>query len=453
MSIAQNWKEIKTGSEFSIGIKEDGTLWSWGFNGNGQLGNPTAKNNETSPIQIGNDTNWKTIAAGGFHALAIKNDGTLWGWGLNNNKQVIDDELVSLNSPEQIGSDTDWEFVEACYVSSFAIKNDGTLWAWGYNGNGELGVNDCVEHSQPTQVGTAKWKAVSAGGLITMGIQENNTLWRWGTNYTYSDTSGYSSTIDSFPVQVGTDVDWNAVSVGFEFALALKEDGTLWACGDNTNKQLGYDTLFANDFFQTATEHNWKKIEVGSCFSYAINDNDNLYAWGNNLYGQLGLNLGNNVSVPTLVPDMGTNIKQIAAAKGMMVSGGSGLYGLSAFVLKEDNSFCCAGANYIGQLGIGMISTNKTTKFICNYPLAITDYTISSDEITIFPNPATSYFTVTNAQDAQIILYNVLGQIICKQYSPEEQIVIPTENIPQGVYFLRIEKGNKPITRKIQIGN
>ena len=437
--IAQNWKEIKAGSEFSMGIKEDGTLWSWGFNGNGQLGRYTDGPYEVFPIQVGSDTDWKTVSAGGFHTLAIKTDGTLWGWGYNEFGQVIDSADLSIISPVQIGSDTDWVFVEACYASSFAIKRDGTLWAWGFNGNGQLGLNDLDLRSQPAQVGTSAWKTVSAGGVTTMGIQENNTLWRWGLNITHSDTAGYDWENDMLPVQVGIDNDWSAVSLGMEFAIALKENGSLWAYGDNSNKQLGYDTVYLNDFFQIAAEHTWKHIGAGSTFSFAITENEKLYAWGNNLYGQLGLNTGMLILIPTLVPDMESEVKQISASKGMMYN--NSVFGLHTLILKKDNTFCVAGANYVGQLGIGNTSTNPTTEFICNNPVGIAEtHCNASLQLRVYPNPTTGQLKITNyelRENTEYVIYSIVGQVVLEGVLQNNTINV--ESLASGMYFLKVD--------------
>jgi alpha-tubulin suppressor-like RCC1 family protein len=446
--VAQSWKEIKAGSEFSLGIKSDGTLWGWGHNLNGELGVLTGNIYETSPIQIGADTNWKMVSGGGWHALAIKNDGTLWGWGFNGNGQVKGESVNIFFVPEQINSDTDWVFVETCFVSSFAIKRDGTLWGWGYNGYGILGLGEISQRTEPTQIGTAKWKSVSAGGFFTMGIQEDSTLWHWGTHLVYSEETGHTITIDSLPNQVGTDNDWIAVSVGIEHAIALKKDSSLWSHGDNTHKQLGYDTIFLNTFFQILPEEKWISIEAGTTYSFATNKEGILYGWGNNIYGQLGLNTSDYITTPTPVTNY--SVSQVAAAKAILYRGR--IYGLHTLILNENKDIMCvAGANYIGQLGMGYVSINKTEQFICNYTSIATNDKNREDNITVFPNPAQNYFSVTNVQNADLSLYDLLGKKISAQHSKDEQALFYTENISQGLYILKIQKGNAIISRKIQI--
>ncbi|MDR0602825.1 MAG: T9SS type A sorting domain-containing protein [Bacteroidales bacterium] len=447
MLTAQNWQEVKAGSEFSLGIKEDGTLWSWGFNGDGQLGFLTGNRYESLPVQIGVDNDWKMISAGGFHALALKNDGSLWGWGWNEYGQVTGVNVKNFFAPEQIGSDTDWVFIETCWVCSFAIKRDGTLWAWGYNADGGLGINSVIQTNKPTQVGVDKWKSISSGGFFTMGIQENNTLWHWGAHILYSEEEGYTVTLHLVPTPIDTNTaDWISVAVGMEYAIALKKDSSLWVYGDNMNGQLGYDTGFVNTFFQIVPEKKWLSIEAGSVYAFAIDENGVLYGWGSNIHGQLGLNTGNKVTKPT--PVSGHSVVQISAAKGILSDGR--IYGLHTLMLDSNRGMCVAGRNLAGQLGMGRVSS-RTEQFICSYTNIISANENMEKNIIVFPNPARDYFFVTNVQNANIILYDLLGKEICSQYSKEEQATLYTENIPSGLYILKIQKEHGIVSRKIQI--
>ncbi len=140
-----DWLKISTArGNHTMALKTDGTLWAWGSNENGRLGDGTTIN-RFSPVQIGND-HWKDISAGEFHVIGIKMDGTLWQWG---SYGWIDGVMMIPNSsvPVQVGSDNDWKSVSAGYSTSHAIKEDNSLWAWGYNG-GWLG--DGTTNSTPT---------------------------------------------------------------------------------------------------------------------------------------------------------------------------------------------------------------------------------------------------------------------------------------------------------------
>jgi alpha-tubulin suppressor-like RCC1 family protein len=147
----------------NIALRSDGTLWSWGFNGNGQLGigDNTAFD---FPVQVGTATDWSDIVCGSFHVLALKTDGTLWAWGLNNNGQLGISNNTSQNSPVQVGNETTWSKIEAGLGHSAAIKTDGSLWMWGNNFFGQLGDGTTMDANAPVQIGTDNnWKTISAG--------------------------------------------------------------------------------------------------------------------------------------------------------------------------------------------------------------------------------------------------------------------------------------------------
>jgi hypothetical protein len=156
---------IAAGSNYSLALKRDGTLWAWGYNGSGQLGLGDY-NSRATPTQVGTSTDWIAIAAGYSHSLALKRDGTLWAWGYNGLGQLGLGDYTSRNIPTQVGTSTDWIAIAAGASHSLAIKRDGTLWAWGYNGYGQLGLGDTTNRLTPTQVGTSTdWIAIAAGDL------------------------------------------------------------------------------------------------------------------------------------------------------------------------------------------------------------------------------------------------------------------------------------------------
>jgi len=129
-----NWKgadAVSAGTAFTLIIGIDGSLWGWGLNTYGQLGDGTDVRRRT-PVQIGVSTDWVDVAAGRDHSLALKSDGSLWSWGRNNNGRLGDGTNSERNTPVQVGTSTDWADVAAGRVHTLAIKTDGSLWAWGY---------------------------------------------------------------------------------------------------------------------------------------------------------------------------------------------------------------------------------------------------------------------------------------------------------------------------------
>ena len=155
---------------FCLAVKTNGTIWSWGVNGRGQLGhNNTA--NRSSPTQIGALTNWSKIATGGNYGFSVsaKTDGTLWSWGSNANGQLGDNTVADKSSPIQVGALTNWSKVAAGFTLSLSVKSDKTLWSWGAGTSGQLGDNTTIAKSSPVQIGSnAYWYEIAAG--ITQGV-------------------------------------------------------------------------------------------------------------------------------------------------------------------------------------------------------------------------------------------------------------------------------------------
>jgi alpha-tubulin suppressor-like RCC1 family protein len=171
-----NWAQVDGGYFHCGAIKTDGTIWTWGNNGFGQLGidNETHK---SSPVQIGALTNWSQVSAGSdAHTAAVKTDGTIWTWGRNNNGRLGDGTVVNKSSPVQIGALTNWSQVSAGQGQTASIKTDGTVWAWGYNTNGQIGDGTVVAKSSPVQIGAlTNWFQVSAGGTHVVAIVQETT--------------------------------------------------------------------------------------------------------------------------------------------------------------------------------------------------------------------------------------------------------------------------------------
>ena len=225
------------GGRHSAAIKTDGSLWLWGANDFGQLGDGTLTN-RSGPTQTSSaNTNWSRIACGQSHTLAIKTDGTLWAWGRNTSGQLGKGNYIDLSSPSQVGTNTDFKVIACGWQHSAAINSSNTLFLWGDNSKGQLGDQTTTNKNSPVQTiasGT-NWTQVACGELHTVAIKSDGTLWGWGDN-----TSGQLGLSEGFnlprssPVQtIAGGTNWKKVSAGGYHSLATRNDGTLWGWGDN----------------------------------------------------------------------------------------------------------------------------------------------------------------------------------------------------------------------------
>ena len=181
-----------SGEGSSGGVKTDGTLWVWGFNNNGLSGqNYSSPNRISSPVQIPGTT-WssaaKSMRTGNYHTAALKTNGTLWTWGSNSEGQLGQNNATSYSSPTQVGTDTTWALGEMKFAMGagkkmMAIKTNGTLWTWGTQDYGGLGHNQANQtYSSPKQVGTdTTWSKITQWGGGGLAIKTDGTLWSWGS--------------------------------------------------------------------------------------------------------------------------------------------------------------------------------------------------------------------------------------------------------------------------------
>lgn len=268
-----NWLKVSA-AYCCLAIKTDGTLWAWGQNTYGQLGDGTTVS-KSSPVQIGALTNWLKIAANGYYtSIAIKTDGTLWSWGRNNSGQIGNNTTTDQSSPVQIGALTNWLSIAGGGYNghSFAIKTDGTLWAWGKNITGQLGLGNTTNYSSPKQVGLlTSWLKISSGNYSGIAIKTNGTLWSWGFS-NYGQLGLGNTTTYSSPKQVGSLTNWlYATAGGYNAAGAIKTDGTLWMWGNNSLGTLGFgNTTSYSSPKQLGSLASWVNLEIGwvSTFGY-----------------------------------------------------------------------------------------------------------------------------------------------------------------------------------------
>jgi hypothetical protein len=235
---------VAGGDFHSLALKNDGTVWAWGANGDGQLGDGTAGNQRTTPVQVRNLSDVQAVAGGWLFSLALKNNGTVWGWGSNAAGQLGDGTISNQrNTPVQVSNLSDVQAIDAGTVHSLALKNDGTVWAWGRNAEGQLGVGTFdFFYTTPVQVSNlSDVQAIAAGDRYSLALKNDGTVWAWGSNDEGQLGDG-TSTSSNTPVQVSGLSDVQAVAGGWSHSLALKNDGTVWGWGRNAEGQLGDGT-------------------------------------------------------------------------------------------------------------------------------------------------------------------------------------------------------------------
>ena len=314
-----NWKQVACGFLHTAAIKTDGTLWSCGYNPYGQLGDSTVTH-RSSPVQtIAGGTNWKQVSGGSYHTAAIKTDGTLWNWGYNIYGGLGDSTSTNKSSPVQtIAGGTNWKQVACGTYHTAAIKTDGTLWTWGYNVYGCLGNSTVTHRSSPVQTiaGGTNWKQVATSYYHTAAIKTDGTLWLWGYNIYGGLGDSTTLTGRSSPVQtIAGGTNWKLVSSGQFHTAAIKTDGTLWSWGRNQFGQLGDSTITGRSSpVQTITGGtNWKQVACGSVHTAAIKTDGTLWLCGYNVNGGLGDSTtvtGRSSPVQTIAG--GTNWKQVS---------------------------------------------------------------------------------------------------------------------------------------------
>ena len=329
-------------------VFSQGQLWGWGSNSDGNLGDNTTTA-RSSPVQtVAGGINWKQVAGGYRSSTAIKTDGTLWGWGSNGDGQLGDNTLTSKSSPVQtVSGGTNWRQVSCFRFHTAAIKTDGTLWIWGDNASGQLGTNNITDRSSPVQTvsGGTNWKQVSCGGSHTGAIKTDGTLWMWGAHYDgelgNNATAGYPNARSS-PVQtVSGGTNWKLVSCGTNHTGSIKTDGTLWMWGGNGDGQLGDNTLTSKSSpVQTvAGGTNWKQVSCGNIYTGAIKTDGTLWMWGDGVSGKLG-NLNTiDRSSPVQTVSAGTNWRQVSC--GYSTTG----------AIKTDGTLWMWGLGTSGELG------------------------------------------------------------------------------------------------------
>jgi alpha-tubulin suppressor-like RCC1 family protein len=335
---------IAGGDWYSLALKSDGTVWSWGDNLYGELGDGAGGTNGSNPTprQVGSLTNIVNVSAGYVHGLAVQNDGSLWAWGTNWYGALGDGTTQTRYSPVLITSISDVVSVSGGAFHSLAVKSDGTVWSWGYNADGELGNGTTTTALAPVQVsGLYNVVAVSAGGNCSVALKSDGTVWAWGSNN--RGQLGDGTTTDRLPPTQVSGIS-NAVAITSSNATgtnyALLADGSVVAWGANDSGQIGDGTTIDRSY-PTAVSglSGVVAFDAGGEYCIAVKSDGTVWGWGNNIGpGVIGYYGANSYLTPVQVTGYST---------ASFVAAGY----LHTLVVDSNGDVTAYGGNSQGQLG------------------------------------------------------------------------------------------------------
>ncbi len=335
--------EIAAGGYHTIARKSDGTLWAWGANDRGQLGDgaPTPDyTGRSTPVQVIGLTDVEQISGGAAHTVARKADGSVWAWGSNHGGALGDGTTIDRSTPVRvIGLSGVAVDISAGAIYTLARKNDGTVWAWGSDDYGEID-GSYVDHLAAIQLGGLTGaKQIAAGFLHSVAVRSDSGLWAWGANGNGQLGDGTTNSSPA-PIQVPGLTGVRAAAVGGFHTVALRLDGTVLTWGDNSVGQLG-NAVFTFRTTPASVEGLPQVTAVaGSLYqSFALTADGSVFAWGNNLANQF-----QDDSVGHSTPQRLSGLSNVAR-----ISAGA----FHSVALLSDGSVRAWGSNYRGRLGVG----------------------------------------------------------------------------------------------------
>ena len=278
VKIMDNVAAVSLGSRHSAALKTDGSLWTWGLNKDGELGDGTNTDRNT-PVKVMD--NVTVVCLGWYQSAAITADGALWIWGNNTLHQLGDGTNMDRNTPMKIMDNV--VAVSLGFFHSAAIKTDGSLWTWGHNGHGQLGHDITTGYSAPTKI-MDNVTDVCLGEFHSAAIKTDGSLWTWGLN-DYGQLGDGTTTDRSTPVKIMDNVV--AVSLGGDHNAAIVSDDSLWVWGNNDANKLG-DGTTKDRSTPVKIMDNVTAVSLGGKHSAVIKTDGSLWTWGDNKYGQLG---------------------------------------------------------------------------------------------------------------------------------------------------------------------
>jgi alpha-tubulin suppressor-like RCC1 family protein len=356
---------LAAGREFAFAVRADRTVWGWGANNQGQLGiGSQVPAFVATPGQIPNLNEVASLAAGDGHSLALRTDGTVWGWGRNFSGQLGLGNNTDVFNPVKITALAGITAISASILSSVAVRSDGTVLAWGdnafgQNGSGPTGTNMNVNVPTPVP-GLAGIVAVASGLYHNLAQDSEGNVWAWGLDSEGQLGSG-TGAIQNVPVQTSNLTAVTAVAGGFRHSLALRTDGTVWGFGNNTEGELGnaQPTTTSNFRIQVSglpAPPDVTAVAAGGIapgvittqgpFSVFLRSNGTVWTCGTNMAGQLGNN--NSGVVKSSTPGQVVTLTGATTATKITAIEAGGAHTLA---IAQSGIVWAWGSNGLGQLG------------------------------------------------------------------------------------------------------
>ncbi len=339
---------VDAGSGYTVSLKNDGTVWAWGDNDHGQLGDETTTERH-APVQVSRLMGATAVDAGWYHTVALKNDGTVWAWGDNAALQLGDGTTTERHAPVQVPGLTGVTAVAGGHGHTVALKSDGTVWAWGWNGWGALGDGTMTDRPTPVRVsGLMGVTSVAPSGEHTAALKNDGTVWAWGWN-NWGELGDGTTTDRLTPVRVSGLTGGTAVAVGWQHTVALKNDGTVWAWGRNVSGALGDGTTTNRSVpVQVSGLTEVTAVAAGGYHTLALKNDGTVWAWGENIQGQLGDGTRTGCRLTPV---------RVSGLTGVVSVAGGNWHSLA---LKNDGTVWAWGENIQGQLGDGTTTGRLT---------------------------------------------------------------------------------------------
>lgn len=409
ISNAQCWNVVASGYNTSYGIDSNGSLWAWGKNNVGQLGDNTTTNSST-PIQIGSVNEWGYIATNGFTTVGIKSDNTLWAWGRGTTNLIPEygsDQYV----PVQIITGTLFTDVSVGWDFCIAVDITGKLWYWG----GALGV-------APFIMSADSWEVISAGQYHFLAIKSDSTLWGYGSNVFGQLGNGTNTNLSTLS-QIGVESNWGYVKTSYSHTLGYKMDNTVWAWGSNGNGELADGTTTNRNFpSQIGIGTSWNSLyaygntasvstDFWKPYTILVDINGNVYGAGQYDFGT--------VSSLTLIPNL-SNIQYADGGRQHRI------------FATNDNVIYGWKSNNEGQLANSSISYLEDPTII-NCP-SLSNQSHAIQKPTFSPNPTNSQITFSQ-EIFNLEVFDITGKKVKSFQNTNTSFDVA--GLEKGIYFLK----------------